>query len=212
MTPLVDVRGVSKRFRGDVVLDALELSWSGPGTLVVLGANGAGKSTLLRILAGVVTPDRGEVAIGGRSIRRDRAAALRLVGWAPDAAELPPHLAVDELLSLVASLKRAPRPTAALLGVFDVAELLRVRFSALSLGQRQRVCLTAALVGDPPLVLFDEPSTALDAGAVASLRGLLRDRRSRGLAAIVATHDGALADAVADRTVELAFGRASSRG
>src|SRR5262249_21628906 len=136
-------------------------------------------------------------------------AALRHVGYAPEAAELPPHLGVGELVALVAALKRCSLPPAALVERLGVGPLLKQRLGALSLGQRRRAGLLAALVGDPELLLLDEPTNGLDADGIAMLAGLLREREEAGRAAMVATHDRAFIARVAVAEVEIRAGRAS---
>jgi ABC-2 type transport system ATP-binding protein len=204
---ILEVAALIKRYSGRLVLDGAELRFEGPGVLVVHGANGAGKSTLLSLIAGVLDPDGGRIAIGGRDLRTERAAALRSLGYAPDRLELPPELTTEELIALVASLKAAPPPPEALTLRLGVRPFRGDRLGALSLGQRRRAAILVALTGDPPLLALDEPTNGLDPGGLEMLAELLRERTAQGRSAIVATHDTTFADRVADARVELTGGR-----
>ncbi|APR82299.1 ABC transporter ATP-binding protein [Minicystis rosea] len=209
---LLTITDLRKLLGGRWALDGVTLVWNRPGTLVVFGENGAGKSTLLRVVAGILQADHGDVVIAGHRLSTARVAALRHIGYAPEAADLPPHLGVGELVSLVAALKRCARPSAALIERLGVGPLLDKRFGALSLGQRRRAGLCAALVGDPPLLLLDEPTNGLDADGSAAIVELLREREAEGRSVLCATHDRAFIDRVAAATVEIRAGRAELSG
>jgi ABC-type multidrug transport system ATPase subunit len=201
------VRGLAKRFGARPVLAGVDLTCDAPGVTALFGENGAGKSTLLALLAGVMVASGGEALLDGKSLFA--AATRRALGYVPEAADAPPHLLPDELVDLVAGLKRAPRPPAALLDALGWSELAARRIGALSLGQRRRACLAAALVGDPRLLLLDEPSNGLDHERTRALVELLRARVAAGAIVIVATHDEALADALSARRLRLAAGSLS---
>ena len=203
------VRGVRKVLGGRWALDGVSITWDRAGTLVISGENGAGKSTLLRVVAGVLRADEGEVSIHGHSLGTARLAALRHVGYAPEAADLPAHLGVGELVALVAALKRCDRPPPALAERLGVAPLLGKRLGTLSLGQRRRAGLLAALVGDPDLLLLDEPTNGLDVDGAAMLAELLHERAGAGRATVVATHDRPFIARVATAEVEMRAGRAA---
>jgi ABC-type multidrug transport system ATPase subunit len=205
---LLEIAGVSKLLGGRRALDGVRITWDRPGTLVVFGENGAGKSTLLRVVAGVLRADEGDVIIAGHPLSRARVAALRRIGYAPEASDLPPHLGVGELVALVAALKRCAPPPPDLADRLGVTPLLGQRLGALSLGQRRRAGLLAALVGDPDLLVLDEPTNGLDADGVAVLASLLRDREAEGRAALVATHDRPFIEKVAAASVEIRGGKA----
>ncbi len=203
----LELEGVKKRLAGRWVLDGVTLSWRGAGVLAVTGENGAGKSTLLRIVAGVLAADEGTVRIGGASLATRRVEALSQVGYAPEAAELPPAMTAADLCALVASLKSCPRPTPALVARLGLAPLLREPLHELSLGQRRRVALLAALTGDPALLVLDEPTNGLDAEGLELCADLLRERARAGRAVLVATHDQAFLAAVPHERRELRAGR-----
>jgi ABC-type Mn2+/Zn2+ transport system ATPase subunit len=123
----------------------------------------------------------------------DPLAARRALGYAPDTSDAFPDLSVRELLALVAALKRAAPPPDALRERLGLAAVWHQRLRTLSFGQVKRTWLLAALVGDPPLLILDEPSNGLDPAGAADLADLLRERAAAGHAALVATNDAAFA-------------------
>lgn len=196
-----------KRYGGRVVVDGASLRFEGPGVLVVRGENGAGKSTFLSMIAGVLAPDAGRITIAGHDLASARERALRELGYAPDRLELPPELTVAEVVALVTTLKKAAPPDPALVERTGVRAFWGDRLGALSLGQRRRAAVLLALVGDPALLALDEPTNGLDVEGLEMLASLLRERVAAGRSAIVATHDAAFADRVADTRVHLRGGQ-----
>jgi ABC-type multidrug transport system ATPase subunit len=185
---MVSIDRVRKAFASRAVLCGVTLSIERGERVVILGENGCGKSTLLSIVAGVAEADSGEVVVP------------RPVGYAPERPDIPEHLFVREWLDVVASLKRT-RWDMADLELVAVRPLLGKRVGALSLGQRQRVSLTAALLGHPPLLVLDEPTNALDTSSRAALLAHLRETT-----ALVATHDQTLARDLGARTLSMQAG------
>ncbi len=206
---MLAVTSITKRLGGRRVLDDVSFDCDRGVVTVVRGPNGAGKSTLLRIIAGVLEPDRGTVEIDGVSIAGQPVAARRRLGYVPEAADPPGQLTVDELLSLVASLKGCALLAAELRERLGIEPLARCRIERLSLGERRRASLAAALVGDPAVLVLDEPSNGLDEDGVAVLRDLIGARRIRGAgtAIVIASHDDPFTGAVADVTLSLRAGR-----
>ncbi len=162
---MLAVRDLQKRLGGRRVLDQLSLDCDAGTITAIVGPNGAGKSTLLAILAGVMEPDAGSVDIDGASITRQRTRARARLGYVPEAADPPPHLTVDELIALVVALRRAAPLAAEIRQQLGTEPLGHQRIDRLSLGERRRACLAAALVGDPGLLVLDEPTNGLDGPA-----------------------------------------------
>jgi len=203
----LEVVGLDKRLGGRPVLRGIDLRCGPGGVVVILGENGAGKSTLLRLLAGILEPDRGQIVIAGAPLAGGGVAARRALGYVPDAAEPFPELLVEELLGLCAALRQAPPPTAALVERLGVVPFLGQRTGTLSFGQRKRAYLRGALIGDPWLLILDEPTNGLDPGGVALLHELLGERRERGQATLIATNDRPFALACAGALLRLADGQ-----
>ena len=158
-SPVLLVDGVTFRYPKGPTLGPLDLAL-GPGLHRLLGANGAGKSTLLRCLSGSLEPSAGRVRVQGRDPVRE-VAARRLIGHAPYPDDLPEFLSIEGCLRGLAAFRRCPRwrgdELAAAIGL-----PLGLRIGACSAGQRRKAGLLAALVGDPPVLLLDEPWAALD--------------------------------------------------
>lgn len=187
MISLRDVTFTYDRTRATLNVPALDV---GVGLTLIVGPNGAGKSTLLRIIAGVERPARGTVTIAGADLWRDEVEARRHLAFVPEYPELTPYATVVDVLRLVASLRRAPETAvvSALdrVGLFEAAGRT-VR--QLSMGQRRRAMLATALVGDPRLVILDEPLETLDAAMRVFVRDWVVALREAGAAVLVATHD-----------------------
>lgn len=203
----LSIVGISKCLGGRKVLDDVSFDVPSGEILALFGQNGAGKSTLLRILAGIMDADAGQATLDGQTILEHRLPGRTALGYVPEAADAPPHLTPRELVTLVASLKQARVVDADLLtrvGADGYADQL---VGSLSLGQRRRTCLAAALVGDVRLLLLDEPTNGLDADGVRMLAEVLRDHAGRGGLSVVATHDDGFATLMQARRLRLVAGR-----
>ena len=198
------IQQLDKQLGGRPILAGLTLTVDQPGVVAVFGENGAGKSTLLSVLAGLLVPDRGQATLDGASLFESK--TRHLIGFVPEAADPPGHLLPDEFLALVAALKSAPIPPPRVLELLDWPSLRGRRIGALSLGQRRRTCLAAALCGAPPLLLLDEPTNGLDAAAVTALVQLIDEQTHQGGLTLLATHDEPFAERVHARRLRLKDG------
>jgi sulfonate transport system ATP-binding protein len=196
----LDLRGLTKRYAGRTVLDGVNLRIR-PGEFVaVVGRSGCGKSTLLRAIAGLETPDEGQVEIGG--IQGD-AAALRMMF---QEARLLPWKTVLQNVAL--GLKGADEQARAALESVGLLGRAGEWPSVLSGGQRQRIALARALVHTPRVLLLDEPLGALDALTRIEMQGLIaRLWAERGFTAVLVTHDVQEAVTLADRILLIEDGR-----
>ncbi len=200
--PPLRVEGLVKGYGGRRVIDGLDLRVEAGRIVLLAGVNGAGKSTALRASLGLARPERGSCAFWGRPLRTLEPA----VRWVGVAFATPRHhpsrtvLAEARLAATAGGLSRAAAARAvAQVGLSDAAD---VRAGALSRGMRQRLGLAVALVGDPPLLLLDEPLSGIDTAGVDWLIELLDAHRRRGGAALVCSHvTDPLADIVDDVAV-----------
>jgi sulfate transport system ATP-binding protein len=217
----IRLRGVSKRYGAFAAVTDVDLDVPTGALLALLGPSGCGKTTLLRIIAGLDTPDDGQVLLDGRDATAWPIAA-RKVGFVFQHYALFRHMTVFENVAFGLTIKpRRERPTAAGIAkkVGDLLELVQLgatadRFpSQLSGGQRQRVALARALAVDPELLLLDEPFGALDAQVRHELRRWLRRLHEElHVTSIFVTHDQQEAIEVADHIVVLRGGRVEQFG
>jgi ABC-2 type transport system ATP-binding protein len=208
--PALEIEGLTVRHGTTLAVDALDLRIAPGETVALLGPNGAGKSSTVNAALGLVRPDAGLVRLAGRT----PADAVRSggVGAMLQHGGLPSETRVGEVLALVRRRYELPWPLADLVATTGIDGLLDRRVDALSGGQRQRVHLALALAGAPPLLLLDEPTSAMDVEARQSFWTTMRGLAGRGHTVVFATHHLEEADAVADRVVVMAAGRVVADG
>jgi ABC-type multidrug transport system ATPase subunit len=189
------------------VLDDVSLAASAGEVVGIVGKNGCGKSTLLMAIAGVLAPSDGRIAVAGASVwgtSAERQRARTALGYCPEGADAPGFLRAAELWALCEASRGASPPASELIDALGLDELRDLALERMSLGQRRRACLAAALIGPPQLLVLDEPDNGLDARRLAALTSLVRAQAAGGRAAIIATHDAAFLEAVSARVVSLA--------
>ena len=180
----------------------------GPGLTLVLGPNGAGKSTLLRVVAGVERPPEGRVCLLGHDAWRAEAAARARLAYVPEHPELAPYAKVGEVVRLATRLRGLPDGVAwDALDAVGLGDLAHRTVRELSMGQRRRALLAAAFVGEPLVVVLDEPLEMMDRPMRAAIVQWAAARRAAAAAVLVATHDVAPFAPVADGVLIVAGGR-----
>ena len=190
---ILTVDAVWKRYGDHDALRDVHFSLRSGEAVGYLGPNGAGKTTTLKLLAGLSRPTRGSVRVQGLDPSRDRVRALRRLGALVETPGVPPYITGSDLLEYVARVKGVPGAElrgAAHRGAeaMNVAEHLDRPFGSLSTGLARRMLLGAALVGDPEVLLLDEPTLGLDPAARHDLRNLLRTLSRSGLTLLLSTH------------------------
>jgi len=186
------VQGVSKTFVTKPVLRGIDLAVPGGQAVCLCGINGAGKSTLLRVIAGLLRPDSGSVAIHEHDIRGEPEQAKRRLGLISHASMAYPELTVCENLTFAARLYGVPHHAARIEELLTDTELTTYRHDRagiLSRGLLQRLAIARALLHKPAVLLADEPFTGLDAGATERLLALFDRFVREGGAILMTTHD-----------------------
>ena len=214
--PALAIRGISKRFDRPAV-DNLDLTVRAGEFYTLLGPNGAGKTTTLRMVAGLLRPDAGSIAVFGIDALADPVAAKQVMAWIPDEPMIYDRLTPFEYLQFVAGLWGTEAETARdqardLIGWLGLEPHAHERCGGFSKGMRQKVALAGALVHDPRLIILDEPLTGLDAGAARQVKDVLLARVRAGASVIMTTHILEVAGRMAERIGVLSRGRLVAHG
>jgi ABC-2 type transport system ATP-binding protein len=214
--PALAISRLTKSFDRPVVVD-LDLTIRAGEFYALLGPNGAGKTTILRMVAGLLRPDRGDIAIFGIDAQRDPIAAKRVVAWVSDEPMVYDRLTPTEYLEFVAGLWQIDGRTAQAkanelidwLGLRPHANELCGGFSK---GMLQKVALAGALVHDPQLIILDEPLTGIDAGSARQVKDVLLGKVRSGVTVIMTTHILEVAERMAERIGVISQGRLIAEG
>ncbi|HEX4725989.1 MAG TPA: ATP-binding cassette domain-containing protein [Pseudonocardiaceae bacterium] len=207
MEATIEVAGLRKRYGSTLALDDMSFTVE-PGQVTgFVGPNGAGKSTTMRVILGLDSADSGHALIGGKpypSLRRP----LSHVGSLLDAAALQPsRSARNHLLWLAHSQGLGLRRVGEVVEQVGLGAAIRRKAGGYSLGMRQRLGLAAALLGDPPVLMLDEPFNGLDPEGIVWIRGFLRSMASQGRAVLVSSHLMSELEDTADHLVVVGRGR-----
>jgi len=207
MEAAIEVAGLHKRFGSTVALDGMSFTVA-PGEVTgFVGPNGAGKTTTMRVILGLDAPDGGTALVGGRryaSLHRP----LRQVGSLLDAAALQPsRTARNHLLWLAHSQGLDTSRVDAVIEQAGLVKAARRRAGGFSLGMRQRLGIAAAMLGDPPALLMDEPFNGMDPEGIVWMRGFLRSLAAAGRAVLVSSHLMSELEDTADHLVIVGRGK-----
>jgi ABC-2 type transport system ATP-binding protein len=208
--PALEISGLTVRYGATVAVSDLDLVIPTGQTVALLGPNGAGKSTVINAVLALLSPASGAVSLLGRRPRD--AVRAGTVGAMLQHGGLPTEARVGEVLTLVRRSFPQSWPLEDLVATAGIDGLLGREVGALSGGQRQRVLLALALAGAPPLLLLDEPTSAMDIEGRRGFWTTMRGLAERGHTVVFATHHLDEADAVADRVVVIAGGRIVADG
>ena len=208
----VEFRNLSKRFGGFAAVDELSFDIEAGRVTGFLGPNGAGKSTTLRALLGLVRPTSGSATFDGRRYDELERPAARVGAVLEDASFHPGRSGRNHLRILAAAGEHPVRrvdETLSAVGLHDAADR---RVKGYSMGMRQRLAIAAALLGDPQVLILDEPTNGLDPPGISWLRGLLREHADRGTAVLISSHVLAEVAQTVDDVVVIADGRLRAQG
>ncbi|OFW44924.1 MAG: ABC transporter [Acidobacteria bacterium RIFCSPLOWO2_12_FULL_67_14b] len=203
---------LSKHFSGVRVVNDVNVTIR-PGEVVgYLGPNGSGKTTTARMLAGLLEPSSGIVEYGGRDIRDGLVAFRRELGYIPEEPYLYPFLSGTEYLYLIGRLREIPEALLTtkiegFLNLFGLGPAADQSIASYSKGMRQKIVISAALLHDPSVVLFDEPETGLDVTTTLMLRHLVRTLAGRGKAILYSSHILEVVERVCDKVIVLHKGK-----
>jgi ABC-2 type transport system ATP-binding protein len=207
VSPAIEVHELTKRYGRTVAVDCLSFHVEAGRVTGFVGPNGAGKSTTMRVILGLDASDAGEARVEGKLYRELRA-PLGEVGALLDAgATHPGRRARNHLLWLARSNRLAARRVDEVLELVGLSDVGRKRTGGFSLGMAQRLGIAAAMLGDPPVLVFDEPVNGLDPDGIRWIRVFLRSLAAEGRAVLVSSHLMSELEGVADDLVVIGRGR-----
>lgn len=210
---LLELNQVGKTIAKKTILEPVQAQVKPGEILAICGGNAAGKSTLLRIVAGMTPPSTGNVRIHGLNWKKHRRACSRQIGYMPDQFAFQPMLTAWETIQFYATLRGADSATAAeMLNKVGLKKHRQQKVSGFSMGMRQRLLLSQALLKDPPLLVLDEPTNGLDVYWIQVFESILLHAKKQGQAVIYSTHQLDVAERTADRVMLLHEGRVLQSG
>ncbi len=217
MSDAIEVHGLAKRFGEVVALGGLDLTVAAGTVFGLLGPNGAGKTTLVRILATLLEPSSGRATVLGHDVVREPLAVQRRIGLAGQFAAVDEELTGRENVEMIARLYRlakdeARRRATDVLERFDLVDAADRRVSTYSGGMRRRLDLAAGLIGRPPVLLLDEPTTGLDPRSRQELWRIVDELRRDGTTVLLTTQYLEEADRLAQRIAVVDRGRIAAEG
>ena len=208
----IEIVGLTKRYAGRRVVDALELTVPAGELFALLGVNGAGKSTTIKMLSCLTTPTAGDGLLMGRSVTKDSHRAKEILAVSPQETAVAPNLTAAENLELMAGIYGRPRERAGqVMDQLGLGRWARQRARTLSGGWQRRLSIAMALVSQPEVLFLDEPTLGLDVLARRELWGTIRGLKGR-TTIILTTHYLEEAEALADRIGIMDRGRLRAVG
>jgi len=213
---MIDVHRLSKSYGAFRAVTDISFHVERGEVVGFLGPNGAGKSTTLRMLAGFLGASAGRIRIDGHDITDEPILSRQKLGYMPETCPLYPEMRVREYLAFRAELKRLPRRERAravdsVSQEVDITEVSDVLIRHLSKGYRQRVGLADALLGDPPVLILDEPTAGMDPNQIRQVRDLVRKRGDKH-AILLSTHILSEVEATCSRALVIARGKLVASG
>jgi ABC-2 type transport system ATP-binding protein len=210
--PVISIRALRKRYGDHEAVRGIDLEVCRGEIFAFLGPNGAGKTTTVEILEGFRRASAGEVEVLGANPWRAPSAWREQIGIVLQESEAEPGLTVSECLELYAGYYRAPREVDETLALVALSEQAPERASALSGGQRRRLDVALALIGDPELIFLDEPTTGFDPSARLAAWEVIAGLRALGKTVVLTTHYMEEAERLADRIAVIAAGEIVAQG
>ncbi len=213
---MIQIKNLSKKFASDWALKDNTWSLDKNRVLGLLGPNGAGKSTTLKIIVGLLSPSEGEVLIDGKSLFKEPFSTKSKMGYLPEIPPLYEDLKVYDQLEFVCGLKSVPKNLMdqqidKAIEKLKLSEVAFKRISQLSKGFKQRVGIAQSLLGDPSLLIFDEPSVGLDPHQVYELRNIIKSLK-KDHTVILSTHVLSEVEQICDDVVILDKGQVKAYG
>tara|TARA_R110000787_G_scaffold7987_2_gene26849 strand:- start:443 stop:1150 length:708 start_codon:yes stop_codon:yes gene_type:complete len=208
---MVSIQGLDKKFGKNKVLSELDLSIDHAGIFAILGPNGSGKTTLIKSILGMVIPDKGEIKVFDKNIRKS-SDYRRQIDYLPQIANFPSNLKVKELIRMIKDLRGNTSQDTYLIEYFKLHPFLDKKLGNLSGGTKQKVNIVLAFMFDSPLIILDEPTTGLDPISLIRLKELIQQEKQKGKTILITSHIMSFVEEVSDEIVFLLEGKIYFKG
>jgi ABC-2 type transport system ATP-binding protein len=214
---MITVRQLTKTYNGVQALHSVSFTVPAGQVCGYLGPNGAGKSTTVKILTGVLRPDAGEGYVAGFDVVHESLEVKKRIGYVPETGAVYSTLSANEYLALCGALhdmeaEEVAERSARMLELFQIKDAADRRLDTLSKGMRQKVVISAALLHDPEVVLFDEPLSGLDANAALLIKEIVRGLAERGKTILYCSHILDVVERLCERVIILDRGEVVADG
>ena len=203
---MITFKGLRKKFGPLTVLDDIDLEIPSGVATGIVGPNGSGKTTAIKALLGLVKPNRGDICLDGESIK-GQWNYRRKIGYMPQIARYPENMTVGELFEFIKEVRGAKQSNEKeLIDYFGLKTELEKRMRTLSGGTRQKVGAVLAMMFDPEILIFDEPTAGLDPQASVQFKSLIRSEKEKGKTILLTTHIMSEIEELADHLIFIVEG------
>ena len=208
---MVSIQNLHKQFNKNTVLTGVDLDIQEGRIIAVLGPNGSGKTTLIKSILGMVIPNKGEIQVLGKSIKKNSSYRNK-IDYLPQIANFPNNLKVKELIRMIKDLRRDTSSDEALIELFKLEPFLNKKLGNLSGGTKQKVNIVLTFMFDSPLIILDEPTTGLDPISLIRLKKLIQEEKDKGKTILITSHIMSFVEEVSDEIVFLLEGKIYFKG
>ncbi|MFP5470254.1 MAG: ABC transporter ATP-binding protein [Bacteroidia bacterium] len=203
---MVELQNIEKSFGKLSVLQGISVSLEKGKTTAILGPNGSGKTTLMKCILGLVIPNKGKISVNGVNIKNNWNYRSN-IGYLPQIARFPENLTVTELFSMVQDLRQHKVPYDNLIALFKLSSFLNKPLRSLSGGTRQKVNMVMALMFDPEIYIFDEPTVGLDPISCVRFKEFVKNEKRKLKTVLITTHILSEVEELADDIIFLLDGK-----
>lgn len=209
---MIEIRKLYKKFGKNEVLKGIDLKIEDKGVFAVLGPNGSGKTTLIKSILGMVIPNKGEIFIEGKSIKKNWQYRCK-IDYLPQIANFPNNLSVQELFKMIKDLRgRTDADVNPYITRFGLEPYLNKKLGNLSGGTKQKVNLVLTFVFNSPIIILDEPTTGLDPAALIILKEMIEEEKQKEKVILLTSHIMNFVEDISDEIVFLLEGKVYFKG
>ncbi|NRD24354.1 ABC transporter ATP-binding protein [Winogradskyella litoriviva] len=208
---MVTIENLHKKFGKNQVLSGVDLNINEGGIFAVLGPNGSGKTTLIKSVLGMVIPDKGNITVLGKNIKKNSEYRHK-IDYLPQIANFPSNLRVKELIKMIKDLRKPTNEDERLIELFRLEPFLDKKLGNLSGGTKQKVNLVLTFMFDSPLIILDEPTTGLDPISLIRLKDLIKAEKAKGKTVIITSHIMSFVEEISDEIVFILEGKIYFKG